>query len=500
MLFAFPNSKMSRNSNMKLINVIKNKVLLYLVSRYFTYFIEFLTSLGIAAKLGPFYFGVWGSVLLLLNYFQQLHFGIANSVNVLLVHHIDDRKKCEEYIINSMMLVGIIGGFIILCFALIFFLVPSFFDKYRIDNYFVLVCVIAFLQYFRLLFVNIYRVYNRLGYIIIAQSVTIVLTFFSVIFFKGETLIYSLVLCYLVGNAIAFLLPLFSSLIPKMSLKRLNREMQKSILKKGMFLFLYNSCFYFILISIRTIISYNYKVEEFGVFTFSYTLANAMLLLLEAISFVFFPKIIQKLSSRDDNEVVATVKSLQNTYVISAHLLAYIAILLYPILILFLPKYAGSETSFNFVSLSILVNTSSFVYATILIARNEEKSAAIISLIAFMINLVFGVFLTSVVNVEYYYVIFATMFSYICFTLLVALKSTSLYKSSSKIEILSEAFPLSLVVPFVISLLITLSRLYLLHFVPLSLFVVLNRDKLLFIKETVLKLVVNPSLANLGEK
>ena len=65
----------------------KNKILFYLVSRYVTYGIAFISSLFIAAKLGPFYMGVWGFILLILNGFSQLHLGIGNSLNVLLDHN-----------------------------------------------------------------------------------------------------------------------------------------------------------------------------------------------------------------------------------------------------------------------------------------------------------------------------------------------------------------------------------------------------------------------------
>ena len=40
------------------------------------------------------------------------------------------------------------------------------------------------------------------------------------------------------------------------------------------------------------------------VFTFSYTLANALMLILDALMFILFPKVISKLSSEDITEVI----------------------------------------------------------------------------------------------------------------------------------------------------------------------------------------------------
>lgn len=482
---------------MNLLTIVKNKILLYLVSRYVTYFIEFITSLIIAAKLGPFYFGVWGSILLLLNYFQQLHFGIANSTNVLLVHNIQEKEKCNKYISNSILLVGTIAMAVAMAFWCLTLTDLSFVKKYGLDGYVLIICLISFLQYFRMLFINIFRVFNKLNYIIVAQSIIVLLNFLAVLLFEGETLIYTLVLGYLLGNFVCFVLAFFSPVIPRVSLRQFSTAIQKEIMKKGIFLFLYNSCFYFILISIRTIISGNYRIEEFGIFTFSYTLANAMLLLLDAVSFVFFPKLIDKLSSDDINEVERTKSAIQNSYVVSAHFLVYSAILLYPVLLMFLPKYEGSEVSFNLVSITVLINTSSFVYASYLIARNMEKTAAIISMAALVMNACLGMVLAVVVRVDYYFVIFATMVAYIVFTLSVAFKAISSLKTVRFIDVIGEVFPAKISIPVILSICATLSGIYYFNIIPFVVFLFMNRKEVSYMVSVIVNIIRNPSFADL---
>ncbi len=88
----------------KVFRIAKNKIFVYMATRYIIYFIQFLTTLLIAAKLGPYYMGIWGFILLLINYFSQLHFGIANSLNVFLVHHKDNYTR-DSYIVNSLILI-----------------------------------------------------------------------------------------------------------------------------------------------------------------------------------------------------------------------------------------------------------------------------------------------------------------------------------------------------------------------------------------------------------
>ena len=116
-------------------SVLRNKVVFYLSSRYITYAVQFITSLVIAAELGPYYMGIWGFVLLILNYFQPFHFGIANSFNVLYVHHRDNKNECDNYIINSMVLLIYLSLLVVAFY--IYYSIFGFesFEKYHADKY-----------------------------------------------------------------------------------------------------------------------------------------------------------------------------------------------------------------------------------------------------------------------------------------------------------------------------------------------------------------------------
>ena len=62
--------------------IVTNKVVLYLVTRYMTYAVQFITSIWVAVKLGPFYLGIWGVILLLINYFKLINFPIFNVADI----------------------------------------------------------------------------------------------------------------------------------------------------------------------------------------------------------------------------------------------------------------------------------------------------------------------------------------------------------------------------------------------------------------------------------
>ena len=112
---------------------------------------------------------------------------------------------------------------------------------------------------------------------------------------------FALTLANLLACILTAVICIRKGVFPRRQSRTLQLQKQKSILQKGLYLFLYNSCFYFILISIRTIISVNYTVEEFGYFTFSFTIANAVMLLLDSFNTILFPKTIDLMSS-DDNK------------------------------------------------------------------------------------------------------------------------------------------------------------------------------------------------------
>ena len=477
--------------------IIKNKVMIYLVSRYFTYFIQFVTSLVIAVKLGPYYMGIWGFVLLLVQYFQQFHFGIANSFNVLYIHHRDNQQQCNNYIGNSLVLLGYLAIIVVVLYIYYIFAGIESFEKYHADKYIVWICIIAILQYYVQFFMNLFRVKNKLNHVTFCLSIVVFLNFICIFLFKEEQLIAWLVGGYVVGNLLCVVLALASGDIPLFSQIHINFTYQKQILKKGIFLFLYNSCFYFIIISIRTIISDNYSVEEFGLFTFSFTLAHAILLILEAFSFIIFPKVISKLSSKVVEEVESTISLLRTTCITSAHLLIYLALICFPALLYFMPKYGDALTSLNLIALTILMSTSSFSYLELLISRNKEKLMATLSASALVLNCILALLMVKWLHVTFSYVIIATMITYYLYTLSILISGRkSIGKSQQKMA-LAELMPMRLSIPYLVALVLSVMQLEAFIWLPAVLFIFFNWKMRECILDIVKKMITKPDVVNL---
>lgn len=480
----------------RIIKLISNKVVLYLTFRYFTYFAQFITSLIIAVKLGPYFFGIWGFLLLLINYFKIANFGIANATNVLIVQYKEKDDIVKHIVSSSFFNVGALSLLVTFIAIYYYYFGIPFFDKYDVGNLFYLVCIIAILAHFNGLLMNIYRLKNRLFEVAFQQSAIPILIFAICFFFEGETLLYNLLLIYLIGNILALGLFLFQRKIPlggKFSLKY-----SKMLFQKGFYLFLYNICFYLIIVSTKTIISIYYSVEDFGFFTFSYSLANSVLLFLQAMAFIVFPKIIDKLKSNDSQKIQKFIKEIRQSYVSLGFGLGFLALIVMPFFLMLIPNYQEALTVIQLSILTVILYTNSFGYSTFLMAQNKEKTIAKVSFFSLSFNVVLALFLVNLSSVSYEYVILATTFTYFLYTFLcVYYGKLQLNLKDSFYKNFNDCFQLSLLIPYLIAIIVVLFKLQWVYPLPFILYVILNKKALIVIIEKLKTIVNKPNVIDL---
>ena len=477
--------------------LFKNKILIYLASRYGTYAIQFIVSMAIAARLGPYYLGIYGFINLIISYFGQVNFGIPHSLNELMVHHKEDSKACSNYIANSLWIYGLLCVVVLILYGIVGVFDIQLNKDYPINNYLFLIASIAILTYINSILTTVLRVRNKVNQLSIIQSLTVFLNLCVVFFFKGETLITALVGCNFASCILTAVISIFSKVLPNKEDIDISINIQKEILKKGIYLFLYNSCFYFILISIRTIISEKYTVEEFGAFTFSFTIAHAVMLLLESLMTIIFPKIIDLLSTNDHERIDHALENMRVGYVSSSHFLIYVAMLFFPLLVYCMPKYANAITSMNLIALAVLMNTNSCGYSSLLIAQDKEKTAAVISFTALLMNIIVGVILTKVFNVTFSYVIIATLLTYLYYSFMCVWKGKELLGRPRLAVVVKSFFPVRLLIPYFSAFGISVLQLEYVIWIPLVLYVSLNWRDLITLKNMTLKLINTPNIADI---
>ena len=441
--------------------------------------------------------GLYGVVLLILNYFAQFHFGIANSLNILLVHHKNENEKYVDYVNNSLFLVSLLGGLIISLFIYYWIFGIKSIQELQIDDYLPYVCGIAVLEHFDGVFTNILRVKNFVTQISIIQSLNVILNVCVVAFFDGRELVLALIISLLISNILKAVIAVICKIIPRIRISYLSKGTQYELLSKGFCLFIYNSCLMFVLIVVRTLVSSNYSLDQFGVFTFSFTIANAVMLLLDSLAFIIFPKLIDMLSSTDMLQIRKSLGQINDIYISTAHLFIYIAMILFPVLLMFMPQYKDSLTSMNLIALTVLMSTNTFGYATFLLAQNKEVNAALLAFSTMVLSLILGLVFVKLLKVEFHYVIISTMITYFVYSIACMFVGERIIGELSIIKALKNTFPIRLFLPFSIALVFSIMKLDELLFLSLLVYVILNIATLKRLLDFVKKLVTNPNLSNI---
>lgn len=475
---------------------LSNKVVQFIFSGYFTYFIQFINSLFIAVYLGPYYLGIWGFLNLLVQYFAQINLGIPHSVNAIA----SVKKNDTEYV------TGVFNtAFIMLCvlclLAFIIILFNNFFDfgigeKYHFQKYSYYIGLIVVLNYFIALFTIIFRIYGKLFEIAFSQSIFPIMMLGCLFFFRGEDLLVNLVRVYWLS--IIASVALFYIRSPIKVNFQLDFTLAKKIQFRGWFLFLYNSSFYLIVISTRSFISSFYSVSDFGYFTFAFSLGNVILLLFQSFASLIFPKLLNKLAKSDNSENITFLKRVRNDYIGLSHLLVHSVVLAFPLFLYFFPKFQNTLESFRIIALTLVLYTNTFGYQGLLIARGKEKLLAKVAMISLVLNLALA-YIICLWKFPFQFVTLSTLVTYLFFTIIIGVIGQKELSIDTKgLEFLNGIFPLTMLAPFFTSLLLVLlNSANISYILPLLMFLLMNINKIKSTSKTIRQVIKNPDIINI---
>lgn len=476
---------------------LKNKVVLFLFSRYGTYLIHFINSLFIAVYLGPYYLGIWGFISLIIQYFTHLNLGITHAVTAIISVHKSKELYAQKIIGTSLTMLVLMS-----CIAILFFVANHLFNfnlgaKYHFSTYAPIVVIIGVLGYFNALFSSIFRVYGKLFEIAFHQTVFPVLLLCAIIFFKKDELVWALVCANLFAFLAAFVMFWVKSPI---TLKPIFVfRLFKFIQIKGWHLFIYNTSFFLIVISTRSFVSGFYSVEEFGYFTFAFSLANVVLMLLQAFSFVIFPKMLNRFAKSNNEQNSILLEKVRDAYVTTSHLLVHMAILIFPVFLLLFPQYMTSSEAFKLIALAVVLYTNSFGYSGLLIAKGYEKQLGRLAFSALVINIVLALVLIKILEVSFTYVIIATMVSYFIYVFVQGYMGRRMLNLNANLNaVWKDIYPMRLFAPYIISLALVFFKAPSYAFlIPLVVFMAGNFKVLLNLKSIVKQIILNPNFINI---
>ena len=478
--------------------ILTNDIFLYLFSRYITYFVMFITSMIIATKLGPYYFGVWSFILLIIQYIQNFDFGIPNSYNVFYIHNKEDSVAKSSYTINAVYLISLLSLLVLILSVLIAQYDINLIKKYRIEKYIPLIGVISAFQFYYNFVVAFLRVSNNFKSLTFVISFVGVFSFIAALLFTGERLLILLSVGYIIAYMLSIIIALVNNSYVLHISWKMDINLQRKIIKKGFYLFLYNLFINSIILSLRFLISTYYRVEDFGIFSFSYSLVLAIMLLLNSVSFLVFPKIIDKLSGIDNNNVLESINIYRKCYVFSSHLLIYCAFPVFPLFLIFFPQYHGALQSLEIISLTILLSTHTAGFVELLIAQNRERLLSLFSFYAFVINALLAWLFIEKVNMPFSHVILATLITYLLYTEVLSFFGLKILNLKYTIKNIFFISNIRLLFPYGTALVVSLANIKSLVLLPLLLFLIFNKEEIKNLFLMIKKLIIDPSLIRVG--
>ena len=476
---------------------LKNPAILYVISRYATYAVQFINSLFIALYLGPYYLGIWGFINLVLSYLAQLNLGIPHSINVIVSVNKDKEEYVQKVIGNGLSMIVGLSIIVILFFIISYISGFRIGDRYEFNSYLTPVIIIAVITHFNSLLSNVFRIYGKVFAIALNQSLFPIFTLILILFYRNSELLWAMVIANCFSLIISLLL--FIVQTPIKLRPQFDSKLIKYIQKRGWYLFIYNTSFYLILLITKSYISGNYSVEEFGYFTFSYSLANAILLFLDALSYLVFPKMLHRFANSDNDHIQNILRNVRTTYISTSHVLIHFLIMIFPFIILIFPDYSSASDVFKVNALTIALYTNSFGYQALLIARGGEKKIAVIAFCALLLNFILVPIFINKLNIQFSYVMFATMIVYFIFVLALGKASSKELKHSAKfLVVIKDAFSFKMIIPIILSIgFIILSADDVYFTIPFIAYIILNYKELTKLKGLGLKMINNPNFINI---
>jgi len=480
--------------------IFQNKVIGFVATRYFSYVLQFLNSLVVAWSLGPFYLGVWGFISMVLQYMAFGNFGVDISLNVnLSTGKFDDVERQRKYASNAFistaftsLLYLIVASFLVLGDVAIF-------EKFLFTRYLFLLVVISCLNYFNVLFLNIFRAHSLFKPISLFQTIVQLIQLPMFLFFKDTELINAILIAQFGAHLISF--GVFYMNMP-FSLKfQLDLGIIKVLFSRGVSLLVYNITFYLIMLTTRSLVSYYYPVEVMGLFTFAANIATALIVGLSSLDFVLFPKMLNRLGQEDINpQTKQSFNELRYLYTTLAFLVVFIGIISYPVLLLYFREYQSTVIIFSLLAISQLVISSGFGYATLIISKGREWFLVKHGLIAILINLLVGGFMVNQFESHYEALGIVLILSFVYYDInVVRLGRKLLHLDDSIKDVLGEMFP----IPTFLSIVIFGLGVYLkleMYFNPIALlvFLMMNKKGYTLIRKYLSLLLNKPSSVNIA--
>ncbi|GEM_PF-273091 len=478
-------------------NIIKSSSVHYIITRYFTFGLHAINALLIAKYLGLYYFGLYSFVNLLLQYFSYTNLGMSYSLTVILSTEKNiDNVKARNILFASLVVLTLVG-FVLLAVTVIssYSGFINLFSAYLLNDYYVVVVLIAILQHFNILLINLFRIYGKLNEININYVIVPLSQLVCVFFFVEQYLFWALIISLAATNFVSLSIFLFNSPLKVGIKNKFSKDIALLLVKRGILLLAYNSSFYLILVSARSMVGYFYSVEEFALFNFAHYLAQAIAMFLGSISFLFYPKMLNKFSSYNDNsEIVEFIEKTRKIYLTLTFLIVLFSLFFAPLLFYFLPNYGNSFICFKYLLFAQIILSNCFGYSDLLIQKKQERALIVFGFVSVLIVLVAGAIFVYQFKQPVEFIAIAFLISVMVYNYLVVYAGNKFIKQfKNRYELIKYLYNYRYFIPIVMYVLldILISNVYFLSMFTIMMYLALNVREITFAYKNGMAIVTN---------
>jgi O-antigen/teichoic acid export membrane protein len=377
-----------------------------------------MRGLLLANILGPYLFGIYGFISMMLWYLLSTGLGVNYAINVELSTQDEiSKEKLSEKINTALVMTAVIGFTIILIGTIFQIFKFHIFDKYIFYKYTLIIGCITCTNLIQQVLINVYRYYRKLFRIALVELLSATFLLLIALSFRGFELINAILLGLLVSGLISITILLINA--PFGISLRLNFREANTIIKVGIPLLIYNVSFLMMTIIGQTIISIYFSVETMGYYTLANNIAGAILLGIHSIAWIIFPDVLFKTrESVNNSEVMRISEKITEVFSIIVYITVYISIIMLPLLYLFLPKYKPTHKVIVILLLSQAVLSHCFGYLCLALARKKQLLIAKKSISAVLIVAILSI-LVVIIKLDYIWIAVTVLFASYIFNILV---------------------------------------------------------------------------------
>jgi O-antigen/teichoic acid export membrane protein len=255
--------------------------------------------------------------------------------------------------------------------------------------------------------------------------------------------------------------------------------MIKSIVKRGFNLVAYNISFYLIALLYRSIVALIFSPEELGNYSLANTLSAGIFVIVGAVSYIYYPKLIYRFSKKDKN-TLNTFEQFNNIYIPICYFISFLFTMCIPIIGIILPEYMNMIPNLKMLIIAQLFFNQCGISSMVLIARKKEMRLTSITFTCIAIICICSmIFAATGISIEYWGIgmLAAAMYFLIATEFIVR----SLLNSKMPVmTLVKKIFPYRLIIPVLaLFIFIFLPDNNLLCIIPFLIYISMNYNYLL---------------------